>query len=55
MKNNKQKWLLWCHIRHINPVEIHPKKITQTDKELVKDLHYDGIRIPVDKAEFSRI
>ena len=55
MKNNEQKWLLWCHIRHINHVEIHPKRITQTDKELVKDLDYDGIRIPVDKTEFSRI
>ena len=23
-KNNDQKWFLWCHVRHINPVKINP-------------------------------
>ena len=23
-KNNDQKWFLWCHVRHINPVNINP-------------------------------
>ena len=55
MKNNEQKCFLWCHIRHINLVEIHPKRITQTDKEFVNDLDYAGIGFPVDKADFSRI
>ena len=41
--------------RYINPVEIHPKRITQTDKEFVNDLDYAGIGFPVDKAGFSRI
>ena len=38
IKNNAQKCFLWCHIRHINPVKIHPERITQKDKELVNNL-----------------
>ena len=28
-KNNNQKCCLWCHITHINPVKIHPERITK--------------------------
>ena len=26
MKNNDQKCFLWCHVRHTNPVKIHPER-----------------------------
>ena len=29
IKNNNQICFLWCHVRHINPVKIHPKIITR--------------------------
>ena len=29
-------FFLWCHIRHINPVELHPKRITKADNKLVR-------------------
>ena len=32
VKNNDQKWFLWCHVRHTNPVKIHPERITKKDK-----------------------
>ena len=41
IKNNDQKCFLWCHVRHINPVKIHPERITQNDKQLINDLDYD--------------
>ena len=28
IKNNDQKCFLWCHIRHINPIITHSKRIT---------------------------
>ena len=28
IKNNDQKYFLWCHVWHINPVKIHPERIT---------------------------
>ena len=37
----------WCNIRHINPVKIHPERITQKDKEFVNDLNYEKIKFPV--------
>ena len=27
---------LWCHVRHINPVEIHPARIIKANKKLVR-------------------
>ena len=32
MKNNHQKCFLWCYVRHINLIKIHPDRITQEDK-----------------------
>ena len=28
-----QKCFLWCHDKHINPVKIHPERITRKDKK----------------------
>ena len=46
---------LWCHVRHINPVKIHPEGITLNDKKLVNDLNYDGVEFPVRGKEFRKI
>ena len=43
IKNNK-KCFLWCHIRHLNPLKIHPERITKADKNMVNDLDYEGIK-----------
>ena len=55
IKNNNQKCFLWCHVRHINPVKIHPERITREDKKLVNSLNYDGIEFPVQEKGFSKI
>ena len=41
---NNNKCLLWCHIRHLNPLKIHPERITKADKNMVNDLDYEGIK-----------
>ena len=46
---------LWCHVRHINPVKIHPERITRKDKKLVNSFNYDGIEFPVREKGFSKI
>ena len=55
IKNNDQKCFLWCHVRHINPVKMHPDRITQNEKKLANDLNYDGIEFPVRQKDFSKI
>ena len=34
---------------------MHPERITQKDKELTNDIHYDEIKLPADKEDFSKI
>ena len=46
---------LWCHVRHINPVKIHPERITQNDKMLANDPDYDKVAFPVREKDFSKI
>ena len=55
IKKNDQKCIFWCHIRHINPVEIHPERIGQTLKDLVNDLDYYRIEFAVRERDFSKI
>ena len=45
---------LWCHVRHINPVKIHPERITQTDKKLANNLNYDGVEFHVQEKDFNK-
>ena len=55
MKNNDQKCFLWCPVRHINPVKIHPERIKRENKKVLNDLNYDGIEFPVREKDFSKI
>ena len=55
IKNEDQKCFLWCHVRHINPLKLHPERITKKYKKLVNDLDYDGIEFPVQEKDFSKV
>ena len=35
IRNNDQKCFLWCHVRHINPLNEHPERITKNDERLL--------------------
>ena len=55
IKNNGNKWFLWCHIRHLNPLKIHPERITKVDRKTINDLIYEGIKFPVSKKDIAKI
>ena len=55
IKNNDHKCFLWCHIRHINTVKVHPERTSQKDKEVINDPDYKGIEFPVSKKDSSKI
>ena len=55
IKNNDNKCFLWCHIRHLNPLKIHPERITKADKKMINDLNYEGIEFPVSKKDYCKI
>ena len=54
-KKGRINIFLWCHLRHINSIKVYPERITQKDKELANDLDYNGIELPVQKEDFSKI
>ena len=53
IKNSNNKCFLWCHIRHLNPLKIHPERITKADKKMVIHLDYEGFEFPVSKKDFG--
>ena len=55
IRNNDQKCFLWCHIRHINPVKIHPERIPQNDKKLTNAFDNDRVGLPLREKGFSKI
>ena len=55
VKNNDQKCFLWCHVRHINPIEEHPGRIKKTDRRIASNLNYEGIEFPVQEKDFKKI
>ena len=54
IKNNDQKCLLWCHVRHINQLKEHPERITKIDKKIACNFNYDGIKFPVEEKDFEK-
>ena len=44
-----------CHIRHLNPLKIHPERITKVDKKRINDLDYEDIKFPVSKIDYWKI
>ena len=55
IKGNDNKCFLWCHIRHLNLVEINHQRITKKDKEMINKLDYEEIKFPVLKKGYCKI
>ena len=55
IKNEDQKCFLWCYVRHINSVKIHPETINKEDERLANYIDYDGIEFPVQEKDFNKI
>ena len=55
IKNNDYKCFLWYHIRYLNPLKIHPKRMTKADKNIVNILDYEKIKFPVSKRDYCKI
>ena len=54
-KNEDNRCFLWCHNRHLNPLIVHPERITKADRESVKRLDYTGVTFPVTVKDIKRI
>ena len=55
MKNEDNECFRWCHIRHLNPQDIHLERIKKSDKEYINKLDYSGIEFPVTTKQQNKI
>ena len=45
--NDHNECFKWSLVRHLNPADHHPARITKADKDFVKRLVFKGIKFPV--------
>ena len=55
IKNKDDECFRWCHIRHSNPQIEHPERIKKGDKQMINELNYDGIALPVTQKQYNKI
>ena len=55
LKNEDNKCLLWCHVRHLNPQKVHPERVKLSDKNFASTLDYSGISFPVQIKDVGKI
>ena len=55
IKNEDNRCFLWCHNRYLNPLKVHPERITRADRESVKKLDYTGVTFPVTVEDMKKI
>ena len=55
IKSNDNKCFLWCHIKHLDPLRIHPERITKANNKMINDLYCEGIKFPVSKKILARL
>ena len=55
IKNTNNECFRWCHVRHKNPVQKDPQRITLRKKEIAKPLDYSGVTFPVSIKDMDKI
>ena len=46
---------LWCHVRHLNPIDNHSGRINKKDQEIANTNDYYGINFPILKKDYFKI
>ena len=53
--NNDNKCFLWCHVRHLNPINDHSTRIKKEDKRIADTLNYANNHFPVSAKDYGKI
>ena len=54
LTNDDNECFRWCHIRYLNPQEKDPQRVTKSDKEILLQLDYEGIELPVSVKDYTK-
>ena len=52
---NKNQCILWCHVRHIDPLKEYPERIKKTDKKLLENLIMMELSFPCNKNILTKL
>ena len=55
LQNDDNECFRWCHVRHLNPGQKNPQRLTQKDRGIAKTLDYSGVTFPVTIREMDKI
>ena len=55
IRNNDNKCFLWCHVRHLDPINDHSTRIKKEDKRIADTLNYANINFPVSAKDYGKI
>ena len=55
IKNEDNQCFRWCHIRHLNPQDVHSERIKQSDRQYIEKLNYNNIKFPVTTKQYNKI
>ena len=55
IQNDDDRCFLWCHVGHLNFTDKNPQRIRKGDREIVKELNFEGINFPASKKYYSKI
>jgi len=55
IKSNDNECFRCCHIRHINPQEVHSERTKKSERSLINKLDYSNIEFPVDVKQYNKI
>ena len=53
MKNDDNLCFKWSVTRALNPVDVHPERITKELKDQSERLHWSGLKFPVDLNQIA--
>ena len=55
IKNDDIYCFRWCHVRLLNPTNIHPERIKKADQITANQLNYSGIEFPIKEKDYPLI
>lgn len=56
LQNKDDECFRWCHVRLLYPDETkNPERITKKDKEIAKQLNYDGFDFPFTIKQVNKV
>ena len=55
LQNKDNECFKWCHIRQLDPQEIHPERIKNCDKKHIKNFGYTNVTFPVAQTDYRKI